>query len=200
MTLLGTASAFPSTPLARADDSARARGSDFARLCRTVREAGLLTPAPAGVRHPDRRDARVLCVRLRSHRVARELVVPAARRGRARHRLHPGRLPRPRRRPPADLRQPARNDVLGPHRRQPARRAELRLVGRQAQPAPREPEPRGPRPRHRRRRRSPSPPSRPRPGPVARSAVHHAPPGLVVLPAAHPRGHQPARRQRPVAA
>ena len=66
--------------------------------------------------------------------------------------LHPDRVPGPRRRAPADLRHPAGQLRRRGPARQPGHRAELRLVGRQAQPPSRAPQHRGRGPRHRGRR------------------------------------------------
>ena len=78
---------------------------------------------------------------------------------------------------------------------QPGHRAELRLVGRQAQPAPRAPQHRGRGSRHRDRRaglqRRPGA-GRPGPGPAGVPL-----PGLPVLPDAARRGDQPARLEHP---
>ena len=80
------------------------------------------------------------------------VLVAAARRRLPGVRLHPARLHRPRRRPPADLPHPARQRPGRSGRMATCDRVQLWLVGRQAQPPPRQPQPRGARPRHRHRR------------------------------------------------
>ena len=108
------------------------------------------------------------------------LLVRAAGRGVPGRCVRPARLPRARSRAPADLPHPAgqRRGRAGARRR--ADRAELRLVDRQAQPAPRASQPARPRsrPEHRGDRVH-RPPGRgpPRPAPAARPL-----PGLPVLP------------------
>ena len=130
---------------------------------------------------------------------AGQLVVPAVARCRARAGRHPVRLPGPRRRAPADLPVADVERVDLPAALRRLRRPRLRLVARQAQPPPRQPQQGGPRPRHRQRGLRLHP---------RRRGVLHAgsrclvrpPPGLAVLPPAHPGGPQPARRRHPQAA
>ena len=127
-----------------------------------------------------------------------QLLVPADHRRVPRGAQHPVRLPRARRRAPAGvpLRCVERLDRPGAGRG--LRRPQLRLVARQAQQAPRRAQPGGPGPGrgrrchrvHRVRRREAQ-----RLHPLGAAA-----PGLAVLPAAHPRGAQPAHRQRAHAA
>ena len=124
------------------------------------------------------------------------LVVAAGRRRVPGRRVHPDRVHRPRRRAPADLPVPAGQLPGRPAARQPGDRAELRLVGRQAQPPPRPPQPRGQGPGHRDRRAGlhRRPGAAPR-GVVPRFIARHQ--AYLFFPLLLLEALQPARRQHP---
>ena len=185
----------------RAESSAdAARGSDYAVLCRQIRQRRSARPPPRLLhRRRSPRTPLMLLGRLDGVRPARALVVPAARRGVPGLRVHPDRVRRARRRPPSDRRVTAAQRPARRPARQPARRAQLRLVGRQAQPPPRQSQPRGARPRHRHRKR-PGLHERPRASPARRAGPGAgAHPGVPLLPNAPDGGPAPARRERPCA-
>ena len=127
-------------------------------------------------------------------RLARQLVVPADRRRADRRRAVPVRLPGSRRGAPADLQERGLERVDRTAGVRCRARPELRLVARQAQQPPRRPQPGRPGPRHLvRAAGDDAGAGRPahRAGPVV-----HPPAGLAAVPAAHPRGAEPARGRR----
>ncbi len=169
--------------------------SGYTDLAREIRESGLLDRRYALVLVAHRDRGRRLRRGLGRAVLARQLLVPADHRRLPRGAQHPVRLPRARRRAPAGvpLRDVERLDRPGAGRG--LRRPQLRLVARQAQQAPQRAQPGGQGPGRRRRRH--------RVHRVRRREAQRlhplgaAAPGLAVLPAAHPRGAQPAHRQRP---
>ena len=131
---------------------AGSRGSEYAALSRQVRQAGLLDRRLRYYAWKIALTAVALAAGWAAFAVIGNSWWQLARRGVPGRDLRPVRLPRPRRRAPAGLPLPA--GQLRPRHavRQSGHRAQLRLVDRQAQPAPRPPEHRGRRPGHHDRR------------------------------------------------
>jgi hypothetical protein len=171
------------------------RWSDYTQLSRQIKQAGSAGPA-AWVLHTAKIGLNLVLLAAGRGRLRRPggLLVAAGDRRLSGGRLHPDRLRRPRRRPPADLPQPPRQRPGRPGACQPAGRDQLRLVGRQAQRPPHQPQPRGPGPRH----RHPGPSVHRRTGPrqAGPSPGDRPLSGLPVLPAAAAGGRPAARRQR----
>jgi hypothetical protein len=151
-------------PLQASADSCQRRGGGLVRAPTPGSRQRLRRAVPAGqaggspgpaaglLRRQDHPDHRLACGGVDGLLAAAGLLVAVGHRGVPGVRLHPGRLPRARRRPPAGLPHPAAQRPGWPRLWQPAHRAELRLVGRQAQPPPQQPQPCGPGPRRHRRR------------------------------------------------
>ena len=104
---------------------------------------GAAGAAPGVLRLEDRGHHRAAGCRMDRLRRGGQLVVAAGGGRVPGGGLHPDRVPGPRRRAPADFRLPAGQLRRRRPARQPRHRAELRLVGRQAQPPPRAPQHRG---------------------------------------------------------
>ena len=183
------------TQLAPASSAPR-RGSEYAQLSRQIKQAGLLERRPGYYAWKIAVTVGLLAAGWAAFVRGGRLLVAAGGRRVPGGGLHPDRLPRPRRRAPADLRLPAGQLRRRPPARQPRHRAELRLVGRQAQPAPRAPQHRGRGPRHRASARWPSPPRRRAPAGAwpGWSSRYQA---YLFFPMLLLRSGQPARREHP---
>ena len=166
----------------------------YAELATEIRSLGLLRPRPRFYAGLLAVDLTALAATVAGMVVLQRLVVGRAARPGPGGRLDPARVPRSRGGAPAGHPPPGRDPAARPAVRQPAQRAELVLVDREAQRAPRPPQ----RPRHGPGRARGGVGVRRRPGgrPSRRRRVDDPPPGLAVLPVPDARGGQPARVER----